>query len=78
MKKIARVVFKIHRLIYKYPCRSEVRLGLDNYFHFGGLTYHVGMMYICEESLEDIANSLYISKDEVKFHLNKVAKGVIL
>lgn len=78
MKIIARLVFKIHRLVYKYPCKSEVRLGLDNHFQFGGLTYFVGMLYICSESLDDIANSLFLNKEEVKYHLNKIAKDANL
>lgn len=78
MKAIARVIFKIHRLIYKYPCKSEVRLGLDNYLHFGGLTYFVGMMYICNESLDDIARSLCLDREQVKFCLNKIAKEASL
>ena len=40
MKKIAKLLFKIHRLIYGYPCRSEVRLGIEQYHLNGGLTWY--------------------------------------
>lgn len=78
MKVIARIIFKIHRLVYKYPCRSEVRLGLDNHMQLGGLTYFVGMMYICNENLDSIANAMSLDKDQVKFCLNKIAKEALL
>jgi hypothetical protein len=78
MKKIAKLLFKIHRLIYGYPCRSEVRLGIEQYHLNGGLTWYIGMLYICEENFSDISLWLDISDEEIKFHLNKIAKGVIL
>lgn len=78
IKKIAKIIFSLHRLIYKYPCRSEVRLGLDKYSYNGGLTWYIGMLYICEEKMEDICTWLDISEEDAKFHLNKIAKGVVL
>lgn len=78
MKLIARIVFKLHKKIYKYPCRSEVRLGIEQYFMNGGLTWYVGILYICKESLSDISQWVGIPKDEVIYHLNKIARGVVL
>lgn len=71
--RIIKVIFYLHRLIYRYPCRSEVRLKLENKkqsFSYN-LTYSACVLYICNESLEEIADWLGIEKDAVKEVLNK-------
>ena len=52
MKKIAKIIFKIHRLIYRYPMRSEIRLVLEYHDLIGSLWY-IGMLYICGESISE-------------------------
>jgi hypothetical protein len=72
MKKIAKFVFKIHRIIYRYPMRSEIRLVLEYHDLIGSLWY-IGMLYICGESISEIAVLMGVSKQEVMDSLNRIA-----
>lgn len=72
MKKIAKIIFKIHRLIYRYPMRSEIRLVLEYHDLIGSLWY-IGMLYICGESISEIAVLMNTSKQEVMDSLNRIA-----
>ncbi len=72
MKKIAKIIFKIHRLIYRYPMRSEIRLVLEYHDLIGSLWY-IGMLYICGESISEIAILMNTSKQEVMDSLNRIA-----
>lgn len=77
MKTIAKIIFKIHRIIYKYPTVSEIRLTLDtNYFIESN--WYVCMLYISGESVSDIADLLHISEDMVKERLNQSASTLNL
>ena len=70
--KIARLIFKLHRMVYGYPCKSEVRLALElELFHNYGLTYSAAMLYICGEDLDEIADWLGISRKQVIDILNE-------
>lgn len=73
MRKIARIIFKLHRYIYGYPCRSEVRLALDvtDTMVFG-LTSTVGMLYICGEDVEGICDWVDLNSKQVKEELNDI------
>jgi hypothetical protein len=73
MKKIAKLVFKIHRLIYGYPCRSEVRLAieLDDEFFFG-LTSLAGVMYAYGKDFNTIEEDTDLSKEMIKEELNEI------
>ena len=79
MKAIATFVFKVHRLIYKYPTKSEVRLALNviPYSKFD-LTETVGMLYICNSTVEEVADWLNMDEKEVIRRLNILADGVKL
>lgn len=71
MKFIANIVFKIHRKIYGYPCRSEVRLAVEfNDLSLFGLTSVVGMLYICGQDLEGIEEWTALSRERIKEELN--------
>lgn len=76
MKSIARLIFKLHKKIYGYPCKSEVRLAfetdIDIYFST------ICMLYICGESIKEISKSMNLDEDHVKKHLNESVRGVIL
>ena len=77
MKTIARIVFKIHRIIYKYPTVSEIRLILDpNYFI--ETNWYICMLYISGESISEIADLIHISEDMVKQRLNEAASTLNL
>lgn len=79
MKTIAKFVFKIHRLIYKYPTKAEVRLALDEIpFNTFDLTETVGMLYICNITITEVTNWLSIEEKEVIRRLNILADGVKL
>jgi hypothetical protein len=79
MKAIATFVFKVHRFIYKYPTKSEIRLALNviPYSKFD-LTETVGMLYICNSSVEEVADWLNMDEKEVIRRLNILADGVKL
>lgn len=79
MKVIARLVFKIHRFIYKYPTTSEIRLALNEIpFTKFDLTETVGMLYVCNSTIAEVANWLSIEEKEVIRRLNILADGVKL
>jgi hypothetical protein len=75
MKSIAKVVFKIHRLIYKYPCRSEVRLALDSTDSLGK-NWFICMLYVCEENIYTIADWVSLTEEEVIKELNYAVKDL--
>jgi hypothetical protein len=75
MKTIAKIVFKIHKLIYKYPCRSEVRLALDTVDSLGR-DWFICMLYVCEENIYTIADWVDLTEEEVIEELNNVVKGL--
>lgn len=75
MKSIAKIIFKLHKMVYHYPARSEVRLSLDADDGIG-VDWFVGMLYICGQPIESIAEDLQISRDEVKDILNKLVKDL--
>lgn len=77
MKKIAKVLFKIHRFIYKYPTRSEIRLALET-SDFIDTNWYICMLYICDEPIDEIARLIDISEDKVKERLNQAASVVDL
>lgn len=79
MKSIAKLVFKIHRLIYKYPTTSEIRLALNEIpFSKFDLTETVGMLYICNSTVAEVADWLSLDEKEVIRRLNILADGVKL
>lgn len=78
MKKIAKIVFKIHRLLYGIPTRSEVRLAMDELVHIGGVKWFVCMLYVCDESISNICEWMSLSEKEVKEYLNDAANEVKL
>lgn len=79
MNIIIRLVFKIHRLIYKYPTRSEIRLVLRAIpICKFDLTKTVGMLYLCESSIEDVGEWLSMDEKEVIERLNALAEEVKL
>jgi hypothetical protein len=78
MKTIAKVVFKIHRKIYKYPTKSEIRLVLMDEDSPLDFDWFIGMLYLCGDSVSSIAKSLDMSEQEIKDKLNYIAKGVKL
>lgn len=79
MSVIARLVFKIHRLIYKYPTRSEIRLALQAVpISRFDLTKTVGMLYLCESSIAEVGEWFNMSEKEVVKRLNSLAEEVKL
>ncbi len=79
MKKIARLVFKIHRYLYGYPMRSEVRLVLNKKQLYNySLREVIGMLYICHSSIEEVSEWVNVSKEVVIKELNLLVKGLKL
>jgi hypothetical protein len=76
MKFIAKVVFKIHRKVFGYPARSEVRLAVEFQDTYTlGLTSAVGMLYICGETPDSVSSWLGVEREVVVDILNKLADG---
>lgn len=75
MKNIAKLVFKVYRLVHGYPCKSEVRLAAR---HISGtpysLTYSVAILYICESSIEDVSEWIGLEPSEIKKMLNDLVE----
>jgi hypothetical protein len=79
MKFIAKIIFKLHRKIYGYPARSEVRLAVeyqDTYLL--GLSSTIGMLYICGEDIEGIQEWTTLSKEQIKEELNDIVSSIKL
>ncbi len=73
MNKIHKLVFKIHRKLFGYPMRSEIRLAFnDPSFGMLSLESTVALVYICGESIEDVSEWLNIEEVEIKSILNKI------
>lgn len=71
---IIKFIFKLHIMLFKYPCKSNVRLALENLIYVRSLSDRVGMLFICGESIESIADWLYLEKHEVIQILNDLVK----
>jgi hypothetical protein len=79
MKVIIKLVFKMHRLIYKYPTISEIRLALNQIpFNKFDLTETVGMLYICNSTVAEVTDWLSMDEKEVIRRLNTLADKVKL
>ena len=68
-----KIIFKIYRLIFRRPCRSEVRLVLDNmkappY----NLTYSAAVLYIFGESVYEISEWFGVDEAAIVDALNKI------
>jgi len=75
---IIRTIFKLHIFIFKYPCRSNIRLVLERSGYVYDLDWRVGMLYVCGESLDSISDWLYLEKHEVINTLNRLSKKVVI
>ncbi len=76
MKTIAKLIFKIHKKIYGYPMRSEVRFVIykvpsKKYT----LIYSVGLLYICGESLEEVGEWFGLPSSEIILLLNELVEN---
>ena len=72
---IIKTIFKLHILLFKYPCRSNVRLAIENSVVYD-LNWRVGMLFVCGESIEGISDWTYLEKEEIISILNKLAREV--
>ena len=72
---IIKTIFKLHILLFKYPCRSNVRLAIEESVVYD-LNWRVGMLFVCGESIEGISDWTYLEKEEIISILNKLAREV--
>lgn len=72
---IIKTIFKLHILLFKYPCRSNVRLAIEQSTAYD-LDWRVGMLFVCGESIESISDWTYLEKEEIISILNKLAGEV--
>lgn len=78
MLKIAKFIFKLHRKLFGFPCRSEVRLALESTYCPINSAFSLGVLYICGESIESISNWNNCSTTHIKAELNKIVRGLEL
>lgn len=77
MRKFARIIFKIHRKLFGYPARSEVRLVMEfTNTNYMGISSTIGMLYVCGESLDEICDWTCLSKEQIKEELNSIVNIV--
>jgi len=72
---IIKTIFKLHILLFKYPCRSNIRLAIEESVVYD-LNWRVGMLFVCGESIEGISDWTYLEKEEIISILNKLAREV--
>lgn len=75
MKFVINTIFKLHILIYRYPCRSHIRLSIEDMFSYD-LLWRVGMLYVCGEGIKSISEWFQLTEEEVVEILNDLVKGV--
>lgn len=64
----------LHQKLYGYPTRSEVRLALQKNMYSSSFSWRVGMLYVCGEDIEKIANHFEINRERVRMILNKLVR----
>lgn len=71
--KLVKLIFKLHKFIYKYPCKSEVRLVLEQTKnHPYNLTYSAAVLYICGESVYEISEWFGVDEAAIVDALNTI------
>lgn len=75
---IIKTIFKLHILLFKYPCRSNVRLAIEQSIYTSSLPWRIGMLFVCGESIESIADWMYLEREEVILILNELVKEVVI
>lgn len=78
MKTIAKIIFRIHRKIYKYPTKTEIRLALQDFDYDLDIDWYIGMLYLCGDSINYISRDFEITEEEVKLKLNQLVKDLKL
>lgn len=76
MLKIAKLIFKLHRKLFGFPCRSEVRLALESSSCFLNSSFSLGVLYICGESISSISDWNNYSVKFIKSELNKLVETI--
>ena len=77
MKTIINIIFKTHIELFGIPCRSHVRIAIENNYIIGyNKSWRIGMLYVCGENLGAIAEWMCTNKKEVIQVLNEVTRGV--
>lgn len=71
-----KLLFYIHKKLYGYPCREHVRVALVQGRANSGVKHRVAMFYLCGCTIEEIANTVGITKDRVKQLLTIICLGV--
>lgn len=77
MKKIVKLIFKIHRFIFRVPSKANVRIALEQKQYMYDLSWRVGMLYVCGESITVISEWVSMEESEIVKILNKLADEVV-
>ena len=66
----------LYKRLYGYPCRGHVKLALQQDLANTSFKWRLGMLYVCGESVEEIAKHLEIPRERVRMTLNILVLGV--
>jgi hypothetical protein len=71
-----RLIHYLHKRIYGYPSRGHVRLALQQNLANNSFKWRLGMLYVCGESVEELAKHFTIPRERVRMTLNVIVLGV--
>jgi hypothetical protein len=71
-----KLFYYIHKRLYGYPSRGHVRLALQQDLANNSFKWRIGMLYVCGESLEEIAKHFSVPRERVRMTLNILVLGV--
>lgn len=69
-------LYYLHSRIYGYPSRGHVKLALQQDLANTSFKWRLGMLYVCGESIDEIAKHFTIPKGRVIMTLNVLVLGV--
>ena len=75
MKTVINFIFKSHIKLFGIPCRSHVRIAIERSYNYN-LSWRIGMLYVCEENPEAIAERMYTNKKEIVEVLNELVQDI--
>lgn len=75
MKSTVNFIFKAHIKLFGIPCRAHVRIAIENSYAYNA-PWRIGMLYVCQEKPEAIAEWMCTDKKEVIEILNELVRGI--
>jgi len=69
--------YKLFIIVFKYPCKTQIREVLYTYKKTEDLKYKVAMSYVCGIDFARMSKWLNLSEEEIKFFLVEISKEAI-